>query len=110
MSFDRSVRYETAADFFELDGDAVMKLHTSAAINVCKQALPKKYVISMIEGGIWQNPGFQSSLSAIWERDPLGHDYQMANERAIEFIKYIASLENVNTFIITLENIADIAP
>lgn len=108
MGFNRSIRYDTADDFFTHDGDSIMKLNTDAAINVCKLAFSEKCVISAIEGGIWQNPGFQSNLNSIWNSELSGSNYQEINERAIKFIKEVKQSENVDTFIITIDHIADL--
>ncbi|WP_244102159.1 hypothetical protein [Burkholderia ambifaria] len=67
MNIDRSRVYDSADDFFSLDGSIVMKLSTEAAIAVCEQAAQHGLVVARIEGGIWHFPGFEARLDCIWD-------------------------------------------
>lgn len=49
MNIDRSRVYDSADDFFSLDGSIVMKLSTEAAIAVCEQAAQHGLVVARIE-------------------------------------------------------------
>jgi hypothetical protein len=56
--------YDRAKDFFEQNGNAVMKLGRVAA--ACRAAAPQGLVVVKIEGGIWKNGTFEARLDAIW--------------------------------------------
>ena len=104
---DIRVRYESANDFFELDGSIWMKLTRTAAIEVIQMAADNGQIVVMIEGGIWQNPGFMSQLDAIWKSviDPPCDDRvaSASNRDAANFVKVCP--DRIDTFIITAPSI-----
>jgi hypothetical protein len=102
MDVDRERRYESANDFYVLDGSACMRLTPPAAIDVCLQAAQHELIVFRIEGGFWLNPGFESRLDCIWESadPPMDVPRAEANGRnAAEFIREMSDEHDV--FIIT---------
>jgi hypothetical protein len=100
--FDRQKLYERVEDFFELDGNAAMKLSRAAAIAVCAAAIGKEAVVVKVEGGIWRNGQFEARLDTIWDGlDPPIDQVQTKenNGGAASFIKN--SSDSDNAFIIT---------
>jgi len=90
MNIDRSRIYDSADDFFSLDGSIVMKLSTDAAVAVCERAAQHGLVVARIEGGIWHFPGFEARLDCIWDGADPPIDLDAAernNQRAAEFIR-----------------------
>ena len=57
--FEHTVLYDSGDAFFELKGNASMKLSPKAAIEVCNEAAKKGLWILGIDGGHWLNPGFR---------------------------------------------------
>ena len=100
---DRGKIYDNASDFFTLAGDSIMKLTKLAAIDICESASKKNYCVSMIEGGYWKEPSFQSNLDAIWNCDEQVIDIEATNQKAITFINNISESEGVDAFILTLD-------
>ena|SRR5690349_675452 len=87
---DRNRLYESAREYFDMDGHGVMRLTPQAAIDVCIDAAQRGVVIVRIEGGIWHAPGFEGRLDCIWDgaEPPLGLSSAMANNlRAAEFVR-----------------------
>jgi hypothetical protein len=102
MSVDRLKVYESASDFFDLDGGVVMKLTWSAALDVCRDAAEHGLLVVRIEGGIDREGTFEARLDAIWDGadPPIDHRTAQANNvRAADFIR--AQNDEYNAFIIT---------
>jgi hypothetical protein len=94
--------YDDAKAFFELDGNAVIMLSPSAAIDVCRAAAGKGLVVVKIEGGISSTDKFEARLDAIWDGadPPMDQDeVDKNNGRARVFIRSAASA--YNAFILT---------
>ncbi len=70
--FEHTVLYDSGDAFFELKGNASMKLSPKAAIEVCNEAAKKGLWILGIDGGHWLNPGFRIDSSASSSRQPGG--------------------------------------
>lgn len=90
MNADRTKLYEEERDFYELEGNMVMKLVPEAAIAVCSSAARHGPVIARIEGGIWHNPGFEARYDCIWNGADPPIDFDAAainNTEAAEFIE-----------------------
>ncbi|WP_242506202.1 colicin transporter [Pectobacterium zantedeschiae] len=90
--------------FFELSGNAVMKLSPKAAIEVCQEAAKRNLPIGMIESGHWLNPGFRPDVNTRWDGlDKLTDEGEIKknNDRAIENINDDVS-QGYNAFIITI--------
>jgi Colicin-E5 Imm protein len=90
MKGDQTKLYEEERDFYELEGNIVMKLVPGAAIAVCQSAARHGLVIARIEGGIWHNPGFEARYDCIWDGadPPIDLDAALANNmEAAEFIE-----------------------
>lgn len=90
MNIDSLRQYESADDFFALNGSAVMKMTVAAAISVCEQAINHGLIVSRIEGGIWHNPGFEARLDCIWDGADSSVDKvsaEKSNRSATGFIK-----------------------
>lgn len=104
MICDRSIRYENGEQFFKLNGHAIMPLSVVAAIHVCQIAYSKGYIVSRVEGGIWHDPGFESRLDCIWDRNhKLDNKPEKANKEAERFIS--GESEKHDVFIITVQSI-----
>jgi len=103
MRVNRQKLYDSASDYFDLDGSVIMKLSRAAAINVCRQAVARGLLIVMIEGGITRpNNTFEARSDAIWKGidPPIDLDHaEQNNFRAADFIRSRA--RDYNTFIIT---------
>jgi hypothetical protein len=94
--------YDSASHYFDLDGDAVMKLTPKAAVDVCLAAAERGLVIVRIEGGFWHSPGFEARLDCIWDGadPPLDLSRAMINNaRAAEFVQ--SEQQKHDAFIIT---------
>ena len=105
MNINRSLLYCDAADYFRLDGSAVMRLTRHSAIHVCEQAFDKGLLITMIEGGNWQHPGFMSRLDSIWswKYPPVTREIaKINNKAAVEFI--ISNCKERDVFILTTKS------
>lgn len=103
MNIDSLRQYESADDFFALNGSAVMKMTIAAAISVCEQAISHGLIVSRIEGGIWHNPGFEARLDCIWDEADSSVDKfsaEKSNRSATGFIKS-ESFQH-DTFIVTV--------
>ncbi|MER2493920.1 colicin immunity protein [Catenovulum sediminis] len=102
--FDRNIRYSNYSDFFDLQGNNVMKLTTEAAKEVCRYSHDKSYIVSRIEGGIWHNPGFEMRLDCIWDRSKeLDSSPELASKEAVDFIEEESNEHDV--FIVSLQSI-----
>jgi hypothetical protein len=102
MGVDRVKVYETASEFFDLDGGVVMKLARTAAIDVCRSAADHGLLIAKVEGGIDRGGTFEARLDAIWDGadPPIDHANAQANNlRAADFIR--AQSDEYNVFILT---------
>jgi|SRR5688572_14471923 len=87
---ERNRLYDSAADYFRLNGNAIMKLTPEAAIDVCLEAAQRGLVVVRIEGGIWHSPGFEARLDCIWDgaEPPIDLENAIANNaRAAEDIR-----------------------
>ena len=106
MNIDSLRRYESADDFFALNGSVVMKMTVAAAISVCEQAISHGLVVSRVEGGIWHNPGFEARLDCIWDGADSSVDkvsVEKSNRFAAIFIKS-ESFQH-DTFIIAVSKV-----
>lgn len=105
--FDHGVLYDNGDAFFELKGNASMKLSPKAAIGVCQEAAKRKLWISGIDGGHWMNPGFRIDSSASWTYNK-PDDYQSKlsenNQLAIENIKSDEA-EGYTAFLVTVSDL-----
>jgi len=103
IMFDGNIRYSKCSDFFDLQGNNVMKLTTEAAKDVCRYSYEKSYIVSRIEGGIWHNPEFEMRLDCIWDRvEELNTSPELTSKKAIDFIE--ESSEH-DVFIVSLQPI-----
>jgi hypothetical protein len=107
MTVNHAKLYETAREFFDCSGNAVMKLTPIAAIDVCREATARQLVVLGIEGGIYNDDGFEARLDCIW--DGLGTRIDQAkiaenNQNAEKFIRKKTGLHNA--FIVTVAPIA----
>ena len=99
---DRGNLYESADDFFTLQGSVVMRLSPAAAMEVCSRAAQEGLVVARIEGGIWRTPFFESRLDCIWDgaSPPLSQSSAHLNNLAASaFIQSQAAIHGV--FILT---------
>jgi hypothetical protein len=102
MDARRSGLFDSAEDFFRLGGSVVMKLTPAAAVEVCKRAAERGFIIARIEGGIWEAPWFEARLDCIWDGadPPIDKDRaQKNNELAAQFIQ--REMRQHNAFILT---------
>ncbi|AEV61870.1 colicin immunity protein [Pseudomonas ogarae] len=67
MNSPRDMVFESATDFFSLEGSVWMRLSPTAAVEVCMTAAAHGRVVARIEGGIWHSPGFEARLDCIWD-------------------------------------------
>lgn len=107
MKVDRQKLYREGNDFFDLDGNAVMKLGREAAIAVCLDAASKGLLVLKVEGGIWSNGTFEARLDAIWDGadPPVEEKDAVANNRAaVNFIQF--QHPGYNAFIVTVSSFA----
>ena len=103
MRHDRGRLYSEERSFYELEGNAVMKLTPKAAIGVCLSAADRGFVISRVEGGIWHDPGFEARYDCIWNGvdPPVDATEAMQNNReAAEFIRNQSGMHGA--FILTV--------
>jgi hypothetical protein len=103
MDVDRTMLYDSPGDFFEPSGNAIMKLTPSAAAGVCLEATAHQLVVLGVEGGIYDETGFEARLDCIWDGLNTPHDQASAHEnnlRAVEFIREKSDIHNA--FIITI--------
>ena len=86
----RSERFEERDEFFEQNGSVWMKLTKEAAIAVVEQCEAENRAVSIVEGGIWQDPGFEARLDAIWhsgfDKKPVGQSLSENNAAALGFL------------------------
>jgi len=67
-----------------------MYLSAAAAIEVCLRAAGIGLLIARVEGGIWQNPGFEARVDCIWDgaNPPIDDSgAERNNTEAIDFIR-----------------------
>lgn len=66
-----------------------MKLALQASLDVANRCTKEGIAISIVEGGIWHNPGFEARLDAIWHSkfDVMPEKVAANNEDAIQFIR-----------------------
>ncbi|HDR9837044.1 TPA: colicin immunity protein [Burkholderia multivorans] len=102
MKFDLQRRYESADDFFALEGSVVMKLSAGAAIEICERAAEQGMVVSRVEGGIWHFPGFEARLDCIWDGADPPVDSTAANQNNLAAADFIRAESNVHdVFVVT---------
>lgn len=104
MSIDHQISYDSAQEFFFLEGSVVMKLSTAAAIGVCEQATEKDLIVWRVEGGIWRNPGFDARVDCIWDGADSPVEFEAAEKNNIAAANFIRSKSSVlDVFIITAD-------
>lgn len=105
--FDIRKYYDSADDFFNLEGSVCMKLTREAAIQVCLEAIKHNQLVMRIEGGIRHFPNlFEARLDCIWDgKDPpIDKDSARGNNlRAADFIREEDAIHDA--FIITSSSI-----
>lgn len=102
MKIDRARVYDDAEDFFEEDGSGIMKLSSEAAKTVCRLSAERGLVVSRIEGGFWNEQGFEARLDCIWDgMDPPIDRLAAAtsNDNAAQFI--LTMSPSHNAFLLT---------
>jgi hypothetical protein len=102
MIIDGRKLYHAGNDFFDRDGNAVMKLSRETAIAVCLDAAGQGLLVLGIEGGIWSDGTFEARLDAVWDgaNPPVTKDDASENNRAAaDFIR--SQPQSYNAFIIT---------
>ena len=102
MKIDRRKLYCEGKDFFDLDGNAVMKLSRKAAVSVCLDAAAQGFLIGKLEGGIWSDGTFEARLDALWDgADPPVPETDACenNRAAADFIR--SQPPSYNAFVIT---------
>jgi colicin-E5 Imm protein len=106
MMVNRQKLYDRAKDFFDLGGNAVMKLSRKAATDACRDAALQGLLVVKIEGGIWNNGTFEARLDAIWDgTDPPtnAENARRNNLNAADFIR--SQDDSYNAFIITASGV-----
>lgn len=106
MSVDRRKLYQDPKAFFDLDGNAVMKLTRGAAIEACGSAADRAIIIVRIEGGISSGAKFEARRDAIWDGlDPpvARNEAQENNLRGADFIRSMDA--SYNAFVLTSSSI-----
>ncbi len=102
MKVNRQKLYHRGADFFALDGNAVMKLSREAAIEACLDAASQGLVAIKIEGGIWSDGTFEARMDAIWDGADPPVKRKDAHENNLAAANFIRSQDpSYNAFIIT---------
>jgi hypothetical protein len=87
---ERGKLYDSAAAFFELEGNVVMFLTPDAASQVCRACTTRDELVFRVEGGIWREPGFEARLDCIWDglEPPIDRvSAERNNQAAAEFIQ-----------------------
>ena len=77
---DRCKLYDNSEDFFNLNGNVIMRLTPDVAKEVCDICTKKNIAVGRIEGGIWHNPGFEARIDCIWA----GLDYTTDPEAIVK--------------------------
>ena len=102
MIVDRQKLYDKAMDFFDLAGNAVMKLSRKAAADACRNAALQGVLVVKIEGGIWRNGTFEARLDAIWNGADPPTSKEIACRNNLNAADFIRSQDaSYNAFIIT---------
>ncbi|EPF2596718.1 colicin transporter [Proteus mirabilis] len=97
--------FDNGKAFFELGGNAIMKLSPKAAIEVCQEATKRNLWILGVDGGHWLNPGFRPDGSASWSgKTKLFNENKLSenNQLAIENI-WDDEAAGYTAFIVTLK-------
>jgi hypothetical protein len=103
--------YARAKDFFEQNGNAVMKLGRSAAAEACRAAAHRGLVVVKLEGGIWKNGTFEARLDAIWDGIDPPTDNESASKNNLSAAEFIQARDAAyNAFIITVASVAGYQP
>ncbi|MDG6896185.1 hypothetical protein [Volucribacter amazonae] len=101
---DHSRVYNNYLDFFHLNGNAIIKLTPSAAIELCYFCTENNLIVGYIEGGIWRNKLFQARIDCIWGSSLSSNSTKSSirdnNRLAIKFIKEESDIHNA--FILTI--------
>lgn len=106
MCIDSTHLYDDGILFFQLNGNAVMRLTKTAAISVCRLATDRGLHVLRVEGGIWHSPGFEARVDSIWDSKFDKIDEQsiiINNEYAVEFIE--SESMDINSFILTVSGV-----
>jgi hypothetical protein len=99
---DRQKLYDRVEDFFDLNGNAGMKLTREAAIRLCLATAAKELVVVKLEGGIWRSGQFEARLDAIWDGLDPPLDQETTEENNLNAANFIRSaIGSVNAFIVT---------
>ncbi len=105
---ERTRRFDDAGVFFLKRGSVWMKLTKDAAAVTIDQCTQKDIAVSIIEGGIWREPGFEARLDAIWHSDfdtkPELAAIESNNSKALAFIRNKLPTEIDTVIISTFEN------
>jgi len=102
MKVDRQKLYHQGKDFFDLDGNAVMKLDREAAVEVCLEVASRGLLVLRIEGGIWSNRTFEARLDAVWDEADPPIEEKEADENNRAAANFILSCpSDYDAFIIT---------
>ena len=100
---DKAARFLKASEFFKRNGSVWMRLSKAAAYDVTSSALDNGILIGMIEGGVWQGPGFMPRTGCIWSstiNPPVDEGLAAKSNRdAGNFI--LATDLEIDTFILT---------
>ncbi|MEK8099243.1 colicin transporter [Morganella morganii] len=97
--------FDNGKAFFELGGNAIMKLSPKAAIEVCQEAAKRNLWILGVDGGHWLNPGFRPDGTTSWTyNNPDDYQSKLAenNKLAIENIRDDEAA-GYTAFIVTLK-------
>jgi hypothetical protein len=90
MKGSQGILYDSADAFFELEGNHVMYLSFTAALDVCDVAAVGGWYVTRVEGGIWHKPGFEARVDCIWDGTDGPVDLTAAitnNAKAAAFIR-----------------------
>lgn len=93
---------QNADHFFSKCGSAKMILSPAASLDVCANAVKNGLIVTVVEGGIWQNMKFEARLDCIWwgKIPPVEEDTAaLNNENARRFIE--KEMTNHSAFVIT---------
>ena len=103
MSIETKRRYESYHDFFELNGNAVMRLMPAAAIAVCNEATNRNLVVLGVEGGIWHNPGFEARVDCIWDGNAHVDNAAALRQNNTDAMRFIEqNRKSHDVFVVTL--------
>ena len=102
MVVEKQKLYGRCDDFFELNGNAIMKLSRRAATDVCLVAASRGLIVVKIEGGIWRDGKFEARLDAIWDGEDPPRTQNEADKNNLRAATFIKSTDLAyNAFIVT---------